>query len=87
MPNIKSAAKRCRTSEAARLRNRSVKSKINTFRRNLEQSLESGDQETARKRYAEYCSILDKAVKKGVVSANLAARGKSRKAAAVSSRA
>ncbi len=80
MPNIKSAVKRCRTSEASRVRNRSVKREINTVQRNLEDSIAKGDRDASTKRYSEYCAILDKAVKKGVVTANLSARGKSRKA-------
>ena len=78
MPNIKSAAKRCRTSEAARLRNRSVKREIHTLKRNLEASFAKGDRDASARLYSEYCAMLDKAVKKGVVSANLSARGKSR---------
>ena len=79
MPNIKSAEKRCRTSEAARLRNRAVKRQIHTVQRKFEENIEKGDRGASAASYAAYCSVLDKAVKKGVVSANLSARSKSRR--------
>lgn len=80
MPNIKSAIKRCRTSEASRQANRAVKRQIHTVLRKLEDSIAKGDRESGQTLYQEYCSVLDKAVKKGVVTANLSARGKSRRA-------
>jgi len=80
MPNIKSAKKRLRTAENARQRNRSVKTQVQSARRRLFDTLET-DSEAARARaYRDYCSVLDKAAKKGVIKKNTAIRRKHRAA-------
>ncbi|HID93378.1 MAG TPA: 30S ribosomal protein S20 [bacterium (Candidatus Stahlbacteria)] len=72
MPHTKSVAKRVRQNEKRRLRNKAVKSYVRTM---IKRVLESEDKEEAlRKAY----SALDKAVKKGVIHKNTAARKKSR---------
>ena len=81
MPNIKSAKKRMRTSAAAGQANRQVKSRITTQRAKLSKAIADGDKATSQELFKTYCSILDKAVKKGVVKANTADRRKSRVAA------
>jgi len=72
LPHTKSVAKRVRQNEKRRLRNKAVKSYVRTM---IKRVLESEDKEEAlRKAY----SALDKAVKKGVIHKNTAARKKSR---------
>ncbi len=79
MPNIKSAIKRVRTSEQKRVRNRSVKAAVQTGRQKLLQSLD-GEAVAAEPVFREYCSLLDKAVKKGILARNTADRRKQRMA-------
>lgn len=83
MPNIKSAVKRMKTSEEARQRNKTVKSRITSTRRKLMDTVSTGDKEASNQAYRTYCSILDKAVKKGVVKANTRDRSKARANAVV----
>ena len=78
MPNIKSAAKRVRTSAKNRLRNRAGKSDVAAVRRKLLEAIESGNKEAVGKLYSAYSSDLDKAAKKGIIKANNASRKKSR---------
>jgi small subunit ribosomal protein S20 len=80
MPTIKSAFKRVRTSATSAQRNRSVKSAIATARRRMVEALDSGERTAADERFRKYCSVLDKAVKKGTLKANTASRYKSRAA-------
>ena len=83
MPNIKSAVKRAKTSAAANLRNRAVKSELLTFRRKALEALASGDKAAAAAAISVYSSKLDKAAKKGVIKSNTADRKKGRMAAAI----
>lgn len=83
MPNIKSAKKRMKTSEKARLANQSVKSRVATSRRSLYEAIAAGDQGKANELFPKYCSALDLAAKKDVLKANAASRRKSRAAARV----
>lgn len=83
MPNIKSAAKRVKTSAKANMRNRSVKSELLTYRRKVEAAITSGDKAAATTAVSAYASKLDKAVKKGVIKGNTADRKKSRTAIAL----
>jgi small subunit ribosomal protein S20 len=78
MPNIKSAAKRVRTSAKSRLRNRAGKSDVSASRRKLLEAIEAGNKEMATKLYSSYSSELDKTAKKGIIKANNASRKKSR---------
>lgn len=78
MPNIKSAAKRMRTSEKNRQRNRAVKSELNTTRRHVLASVNRGEKEKSREMFNAFTAALDKAVKKGVITSNKADRSKSR---------
>lgn len=83
MPNKKSAKRRVRTSEKHRLYNRYWKSRCKTAAKRVAESVEAGDLELAGKRLDMAQSVLDKAVVKGVVHKNTAARRKSRLAAKV----
>ena len=77
MANIKSQIKRIRTNEAARLRNKSVKSSLKTAIRSFRDAAESGDKEKATTAFLQASRQLDKAVTKGVIHANQAANKKS----------
>ncbi len=81
MPNIKSAIKRVKLSEAARLRNNANRSALNTARRNYLALIAAGDKAKAKEGFDTFCSIIDKSAKKGAISANAADRRKSRAAA------
>jgi small subunit ribosomal protein S20 len=75
--NIKSKIKRNRTNEAARLRNKSVKSALKTAIRHFREAAEAGDRETALAAMQTASRQLDKAASKGVIHANQAANKKS----------
>jgi len=80
MPNINSAAKRLRQSIEARQRNQSVKSRVKNIRRKFLESFEVPEGADPQAIYRKYCSELDKAAKKGVISSNTASRRKTRAA-------
>jgi small subunit ribosomal protein S20 len=75
--NIKSQIKRNRQNEAARLRNKSVKSTLKTSVRRFREAAESGDAAKAQELARAAGRMLDKAVSKGVIHANQAANRKS----------
>ncbi|HEY5116705.1 MAG TPA: 30S ribosomal protein S20 [Nakamurella sp.] len=77
MANIKSQIKRIRTNEAARLRNKSVKSALKTAVRRVRTAVDAGDKATAQAELVTASRSLDKAVSKGVIHANQAANRKS----------
>ena len=81
MANIKSQIKRIRTNEAARQRNKSVKSALKTAIRTFREAAESGDKAKATAALASASRQLDKAASKGVIHANQAANKKSAMAA------
>ena len=78
MPNIKSAEKRVRKSAKARQRNVETKTLIKNGRRELFSKLDKKDKEAAAKSFSQYCSMLDKSVKRGIITKNTANRRKSR---------
>jgi small subunit ribosomal protein S20 len=75
--NIKSQIKRNRQNEAARLRNKSVKSALKTAVRRFREAAESGDANKAQELARSASKMLDKAASKGVIHANQAANRKS----------
>ena len=77
MANIKSQIKRIRTNEAARLRNKSVKSSLKTAVRSFREAADSGDKAAAPPPCTHASRQLDKAVSKGVIHSNQAANKKS----------
>jgi len=83
MPNIESARKRMRTSEKARARNTAIRSAITTARRSFLELLAAKDKEKINAAFREYCSVLDKAAKKGVIKKQKAVRRKRRAAAKI----
>jgi small subunit ribosomal protein S20 len=78
MANHLSALKRARQTEKRTARNRANTSQLRTALRKFRLSLKSGKQADAKAGFAATVSAIDKAVKKGVIHKNTAARYKSR---------
>jgi small subunit ribosomal protein S20 len=78
MANIKSAEKRIRQSEKRRVRNAAARSTVRTAVKTARTTLSGGSVAEARETLARTIRVLDKAVTKGVLHANAAARRKSR---------
>jgi small subunit ribosomal protein S20 len=78
MPNHKSAEKRVRQSEKRRVINRSHRTKVRTFIKKMRAALESGKGDDVQTALPVTISVIDKAVQKGVMHKNAAARYKSR---------
>jgi small subunit ribosomal protein S20 len=85
MANTKSAEKRNRQNEQARLRNRGHRSRLRTAIKRLRTAVASGDAETAKQLLPETLSVIDKTAQKGVIHSNAADRYKSRLAQKVAS--
>ena len=83
MPNIKSAIKRVEVSERNRLRNRSWKSAVRTARNEVTDSVKAASEKDASEALSKAYQIIDKAVSKGIMHRNSAARRKSRLASQV----
>ena len=77
MANIKSQKKRIITAEKARQRNRAVRSELKTLVRRVREAAEAGDKQAAEAAAAKASRKLDKAVSKGVIHKNQAAKRKS----------
>ena len=78
MPNHKSAEKRVRQSEKRRVINRGNRSKVRTYIKKVRTALDSGKIDEIQSALPETISVIDKAVQKGVMHKNAAARYKSR---------
>ena len=78
MPQIKSAQKRVRQVEKRQLRNKSVLSQCKTNITKAEKFIFSGEMELAEAAVVTALRSLDKAVEKGILHANNAARRKAR---------
>ena len=78
MANIKSAKKRIKTNETARLRNKSQKSAMRTVIKKFDDAVKAGDKDLATSLYNELSKKVDKGVSKGIIKKNKAAREKSR---------
>ena len=76
MANTKSAIKRIRTSEKRRLRNRAVRSRVRSVLKTARAAVTTTG-EDARTAVLQAIRTLDKAVTKGVIHRNTAARKKS----------
>ena len=83
MPNHKSAEKRVRQNERRRVRNRSSRSRLRTAIKELRGTLASGSAKESAGLLPNTISEIDKAVQKGVLHRNAAARHKSRLTARV----
>lgn len=78
MANIKSAQKRMRSSESRRIGNLTVKTRVKSAKRKAQEALTAGVADPAAEAVREYSSVLDKAVKRGVIEKNTAIRRKTR---------
>ena len=78
MANTKSAQKQIRVAQRRRVRNKSVRSQTKTLVSKAEELIFSGKVEEAKGEVTAAVSYLDKAVGKGVIHPNNAARRKSR---------
>ncbi|HEC62402.1 MAG TPA: 30S ribosomal protein S20 [bacterium] len=78
MPLHGSAAKRHRQSEKRRLRNKMVKTRVRSSTRRFLEFVDEKAGEEAQNQYREVSSLLDRAVSKGVLHKNTAARKKRR---------
>jgi small subunit ribosomal protein S20 len=78
MANHFSAIKRARQTETRTLRNRSNSSRLRTELRGLREAMAKGDKAAAEQIFRKTVSALDKAIQKGVLHKNTAARYKSR---------
>jgi small subunit ribosomal protein S20 len=78
MANIKSAMKRNRQNEKRRVRNAAVRSTVRTSVKSARVAIEGGQADQARAALLNTIQTLDKAVTKGVIHRNTAARKKSR---------
>ena len=78
MSNSSSAAKRHRQNLKRRTRNRMVRSELRTKTRALLELVQSRSMEDAKKQYVTVATLLDRAVSKGVLHSNTAARKKHR---------
>ena len=66
------------TAERNRVRNRTWKSRVRTEQNKLEDAVESANVKTVEANLSSLYTAIDKAVSKGVIHANTAARKKSR---------
>lgn len=83
MPNHKSAEKRVRQNERRRVINRSNRARLRTSVKQLRVALDGKDPQEASGLLPKTVSEIDKAVQKGVLHRNAAARQKSRLTARV----
>ena len=83
MANHFSALKRARQTERRTERNRANRSRLRTSLRELRETLAKGDRQAAQQLFRQTVSALDKAIQKGVIHENTAARYKSRLSARV----
>ena len=77
MPNIKSAKKRVELSKIAYEKNKADKSALKTVIKKFDAALAGGDRAAAESAYTAAVKAVDKAVSKGILHKNTAARKKS----------
>lgn len=77
MPNIKSAIKRVELSRKQNEMNKSERSELKTTIKKFEAALDSANKEQAGSAYKAAVAAVDKAVSKGILHKNTAARKKS----------
>ncbi len=83
MANIKSAIKRAKQNVKRRAHNASARSMYRTYVKNVLKAVEAGNQEEARAAFSKAQPVIDKAMAKGLIHKNKAARVKSRLSAKV----
>ena len=77
MPNIKSSKKDVISSKIAYEKNKANKSELKTMLKKYEAALEGTDKAAAEVAYKNAVALVDKAVQKGILHKNNAARKKS----------
>ncbi|MBO5338089.1 MAG: 30S ribosomal protein S20 [Clostridia bacterium] len=77
MPNIKSAKKRVKVIATKTLRNKMLKSQLNTAIKKFKAAVEAGDKGAAQVAYVAAVKKVDQAVAKGILHKNNAAHKKS----------
>ncbi len=77
MPNIKSAKKRVKVTKVNTLQNKMFKSAMKTPVKKYKAAVAEGNKELAEKTYLEAVGMVDRAVAKGIIHKNNAARKKS----------
>ena len=80
MANIASQKKRILRSERERIENRLLTSTVKTYFRRLESAVEGGDAAAIEAEHRTLISRVDKAVQKGAIHKNTAARKKAKAA-------
>ncbi|HMM20178.1 MAG TPA: 30S ribosomal protein S20 [Selenomonadales bacterium] len=78
MPNIKSSERSIKTDAERRAKNFSTKSAVKTATRKVVETTDAGKTDEAKSLLTKASSVIDKAVSKGVIHKNAAARKKSR---------
>lgn len=78
MANIKSAGKRARQAEKARLHNMGLRSRMRTHIKAVIKAAESGDKDKAADAFKAAVPVIDSMVSKGIIRKNKAARHKCR---------
>ena len=76
--NIKSAQKRARQADKARLHNMGLRSRMRTHIKAVIAAVEKGDKDAAAAAYKDAVPVIDSMINKGIVNKNKAARHKSR---------
>jgi small subunit ribosomal protein S20 len=82
MANLRSSKKDLKRSEKARVANQSVRTSLKTFVKKTRVAAAGGDAEATKSALTAAVSALDKAVQRGIIHKNAAARRKSRLAKA-----
>lgn len=80
MPNIKSAKKRVKTTEARTLRNKMIKSDMKTAIKKLDAAIVEGNKDTIDTTFRAAVKTVDQATAKGVLKKNTASRKKAQMA-------
>jgi small subunit ribosomal protein S20 len=83
MANHFSALKRTRQTEKRSQVNRANKSRLRTALKEMREAIAAGDRNSAQNSFRTTVSLIDKAIQKGVIHENTAARYKSRLSARV----
>ena len=80
MPNIKSAKKRVKTTEARTLRNKMIKSDMKTAIKKLDAAIVEGNKDNIDTTFRAAVKTVDQATAKGVLKKNTASRKKAQMA-------
>jgi small subunit ribosomal protein S20 len=78
MANLRSSKKDLKRSEKKRVANQSVRTSLKTFIKKTRSAVAAGEPEATKEALTQAVSAIDKAVQRGVIHKNQAARRKSR---------